>query len=618
MEMNWSTVRGRGRASRIAQRGDIRGGVSSRLNLDAGQVETRRGQNFNGRSNSRFGFPGGRGRESRGQMSRGGPRQAPGGAARRQGQGQGSRGPQQPAIGGVHGPQGLVTFAVIAQLASSLKTLQDGLSAIGQQFNSLTRNQPWTGLMNNNGPTVSNGPNNNNGPLVDNGPMTDNGPRNPGIHHDNRSGNLDFSNLCKTTFRYVQVSHHMENWQNVPASIGRNIGTLISNIKPPMPCSELTDKLTAIGVDFGNKIAETVKSHLQTVKVNVESSLLRLDNQDADKAHAIVKKQLNYKLGRKMAARDQERWLSEARGLTDVQQSTGNVNQPPQPILGTQVPSQPIQGSQVSKTTSNVSHATAVSGSTPSKKREADNSPQPGKSKQPGKSHSNEPDSSSSDDEMQSNEMQSDEGGTTDIEEYSDLDVTMISKPTMQTRSNCASPNVTVHSKDYNKSYFTTKISVKPSCRVLVVGDSQLQNLVLPEHFQIDSFRGGKFPHITDAVKGLELPDQVEDIVVAAGINHRDVNLDKETMPTLTTCIAALRRTGRRIHFLEVSIPNSFSEVQRGRMEAVNEYVRSRPMDLRYIGACPREKVTTGADGLHYGKTTLAIIAGKITDHFLN
>src|SRR3989441_407832 len=291
MEMNWSTVRGRGRASRIAQRGDIRGGVSSRLNLDAGQVEARRGQSFNGRSNSRrIGFPGGRGRESRGQMSRGGPRQAQGGAARqpgRQRQGQGSRGPQQPATGGVHGPQGLVTFAVIAQLASSLKTLQDGLSAIGQQFNALTRNQPWTGSMNNNGPTCSNGPNNNNGPLVDNGSMTDNGSRNPGIDHDNRSGNLDFSNLCKTTFRYVQVSHHMKNWQNVPASIGKNIGTLISNIKPPIPCSELTDKLTAIGIDFGNKIAETVKSHLQTVKANVESSLLRLDNQGADKSQAV-------------------------------------------------------------------------------------------------------------------------------------------------------------------------------------------------------------------------------------------------------------------------------------------------------------------------------------------
>src|SRR4051812_41360752 len=242
MEMNWSTVRGRGRASRIAQRGDIRGGVSSRLNLDAGQVETRRGQNFNGRSNSRgIGFPGGRERVPRGQMSRGGPRRASGGAARQhgrqgQGQGQGPRGPQQPANEGVHGPQGLVTFAVIAQLASSLKTLQDGLNAIGQQVNALTRNQPWTGLKNNNGTTVSNGPSNNNGPLVDNGPMNDNGSRNPGIDHDNRSGNLDFSNLCKTTFRYVQVSHHMENWQNVPASIGKNISTLISNIKPPMPC----------------------------------------------------------------------------------------------------------------------------------------------------------------------------------------------------------------------------------------------------------------------------------------------------------------------------------------------------------------------------------------------
>jgi hypothetical protein len=153
---------------------------------------------------------------------------------------------------------------------------------------------------------------------------------------------------------------------------------------------------------------------------------------------------------------------------------------------------------------------------------------------------------------------------------------------------------------------------------VLVVGDSQLQHLKLPEQFQIESFRGAKYPHITDAVKDLELPDQVEDVVIAAGINDRDAVLEKETIPTLNTCIAALRRTNRRLHFLEVSIPNSFTELQRSRMEDLNKYARDRSQDWRYIGACPREKVTTGADGLHYGQTTLKIISDKITKHFLN
>src|SRR6267154_169372 len=461
MEMNWSTVRGRGRASRIAQRGNIRHGVSSRLNLDAGQGENRRGHHFNGRSRSRgIGFPEGRGQQPRGQVSRGGtgqPPRAP--AGQHGGQGQGSRGPQYPGTGDAQGPQGLLTFAVIAQLASSLKTLQEGLNAIGQQFNALTNNQQPTGRTDTNGPKVDNGPVGSKGPLIDNGPKINNRARNSGIEQENRSGNLDFSDLCKTTFRYVQISHHLENWQNVPASIGKNIGSLISNIKPPMPSNELTDKLTAIGVDFGNKIAETVKSHLQTVKVNVESSLLRLDNQYADKAHAIVKKQLDYKLGRKMTAKNQERWLSEARGLADVQQVSNNATEP-------------IQGPQVSKTTSNISLASAVSGNTPSKKRKLGKSPQQGTSRAT--------DSCSSDD------MQSDGGCSTDIDEYSDPHVTVVRKPSMQTRSTDKSCNVTVHSKTGNKTYFTTKISVKPSCKILVVRDSQLQHLELPGHFQIE------------------------------------------------------------------------------------------------------------------------------------
>src|SRR6267154_6230724 len=180
--------------------------------------------------------------------------------------------------------------------------------------------------MDTNGPKVDNGPVGSKGPLIDNGPKINNRARNSGIEQENRSGNLDFSELCKTTFRYVQISHHLENWQNVPASIGKNIGSLISNIKPPMPSNELADKLTAIGLDFGNKIAETVKSHMQTVKVNVESGLLGLDNEDVDRAHTIVKKQLDYKLGRKMTGKNQEQWLTEAKGLVNVEKSTNDVS----------------------------------------------------------------------------------------------------------------------------------------------------------------------------------------------------------------------------------------------------------------------------------------------------
>src|SRR4051812_33910347 len=109
------------------------------------------------------------------------------------------------------------TTGIAAQLALSLKALQDGLNAIQQQFNAMTKNeQPTT---NQTGPRAA----------------TDNGHSNSGIEQPSRSGNIDFFTLCKTTFRYVQICHHMENWHNFLENIGKSINPLITNKKPPMP-----------------------------------------------------------------------------------------------------------------------------------------------------------------------------------------------------------------------------------------------------------------------------------------------------------------------------------------------------------------------------------------------
>jgi len=315
MENNWSTVRGQGRASRIAQRGRVRGGVSSRLDPDVNQGDNRGGRSYRGGSGRQGrGFPGGlptflsflsnivpgqgsgepaqggrgatRGYGPRGPSSRRGPSQGWRGPPldqRRPGwrrpaeQDQGSerrpRGPEPRPTGSEPRPTGpeprstgpeprptgpearptgpwnrtlqdQPTTGIVAQLASSLKALQDGLNAIQQQFNAFTSNQKET-----TNPTGQR-------------TTTDNRQQDPSGEESTRSGNTDFSQLCKTTFRYVQICHHMENWQNLPNSIGKNINTLIHNIKPPMPSCDLTDKLTAIGLDFGHKIAEAVKSHL--------------------------------------------------------------------------------------------------------------------------------------------------------------------------------------------------------------------------------------------------------------------------------------------------------------------------------------------------------------------
>ena len=145
-----------------------------------------------------------------------------------------------------------------------------------------------------------------------------------------------------------------------------------------------------------------------------------------------------------------------------------------------------------------------------------------------------------------------------------------------------------------------------------------MARLKLPEGYQVESFRGARFPALTEVVKNLDLPDEVTDIVIAAGINDRDADPEREPFPTVATCIAALRKTARQIHYLEVSIPNSFIEKQRGNVERLNDYMKSRSRDIGIIEACQGHKVKTLSDGLHYTDSTLSDISGKISNYFLN
>jgi hypothetical protein len=157
---------------------------------------------------------------------------------------------------------------------------------------------------------------------------------------------------------------------------------------------------------------------------------------------------------------------------------------------------------------------------------------------------------------------------------------------------------------------------VEKGVRVLIIGDSEVQNLSnLPNAFQIESFRGARFPWLTDVVKELELPDSVEHIILSAGINHRDQDFRKVVVPQFDTCVDALLQTGRKIHFLGVDVPISFTEEQDSVMTELN--LRAHRKLKHYI---PPEvdRVRTIADGLHYNEGTLSNITDRILSHFEN
>ena len=83
---------------------------------------------------------------------------------------------------------------------------------------------------------------------------------------------------------------------------------------------------------------------------------------------------------------------------------------------------------------------------------------------------------------------------------------------------------------EYHKS--DTRLYDLDNCNVLVIGDSNLRFMGgLPTTYQVAVMPGARFMHITEVVKALPKSSTFEHIVVAAGINHRDRDYNKETLP---------------------------------------------------------------------------------------
>lgn len=415
------------------------------------------------------------------------------------------------------------------------------------------------------------------------------------------SSNAQFGKLVKTTYRYVQVNHHKGNWSQVPKGMVSSINKVVSNIKPPMPAPGLSDELLALGLEFGEKIALCVRKHLSNCKDVIAQELRTLDSTDVDRAIQVAGRQLEAKLGKKIDATSRQTWLTEARNLTSSRREEGGLDsatggaewtsdasaprtRDPQPHTST-VPSVQ-EGGKCTRGKLCITVDSRVPIETPSKKRRL---------------------ATYKGNFDLGHDMLSDEEA---------LGVTPLQQEHHDYRLTPPRPNVSVHSKVNGR--FNANIHVNNKCSIFVIGDSNLQRLKgMPDHFQVESFRGAKFSHLTEVIDNLSLPDNVTDIVVAAGINHRDATcLETEVLPSLHTLLATLRRTRRKISFLLVSIPEHFSEKQHRILTGLNSYIRGGDTEIGWINSLPDMEVETISDGIHYNQATLDKLSTKLISKF--
>jgi hypothetical protein len=73
----------------------------------------------------------------------------------------------------------------------------------------------------------------------------------------------DFGKLYRALCRFVQLNHHIGNWERLPRSLQTQLDGLIDYIRPPGTDDDLLGELMFLGCNFGASLSATVRAFLQ-------------------------------------------------------------------------------------------------------------------------------------------------------------------------------------------------------------------------------------------------------------------------------------------------------------------------------------------------------------------
>jgi len=106
------------------------------------------------------------------------------------------------------------------------------------------------------------------------------------------SKNPNFAELVKTLHRWVQLKHHLHNWEQTPKSIIVKTKLITDNIKLPCPDMQFSTTLNSLATHFNENLTKTCIDHLKSNLQKVEDRLITLSPIDLKKAISFAKKQI--------------------------------------------------------------------------------------------------------------------------------------------------------------------------------------------------------------------------------------------------------------------------------------------------------------------------------------
>lgn len=413
------------------------------------------------------------------------------------------------------------------------------------------------------------------------GPAVQTGPRN-----SDTSDNNDFACVWKCLYRQVQLQHHAGNWKQLPESLTKRLNKFANDINPPMPDSGLRAKVNAATEAFGQRICSIVGEHLDAkLSVNeVEASTLD-NNRDVDKAKTVADKHLTCRLGRRIND------VHKKSLLDDAVRKIGTSRQPPAAAAT------PDADGFVAVAPGKVRSDGLLSAvRTPGKRR-----------------HLSSPSSVACRNRFAAlaTEMDDEPGPV----EQSPVVQTPVKKS--RTDGRRTPKGVVKHHDSTAKASWT--LEPCEGTKVLVIGDSNLRKADATGDatagWEIHSFSGAKFKHVSLLVEQMRCPTSLEHVIVQVGVNHRDDALDATTQD-LYRLEKALETLGCNFSFAGVSVPATLELSAKCTVRRINQNLNLGA--LKFIPALREDEVGISPGdgfGIHHDDATVGKVIASMVAH---
>lgn len=115
------------------------------------------------------------------------------------------------------------------------------------------------------------------------------------------STNSDFHAMTKALYRAVQIRRHMENWQDLPRSINKNLEYLASLVRPTDPNESIRKDIQTIFERTGTDLKHRIQQHFEERLEANRSILIQLNPADKSTARDTVFNQIRQTTGRKLS-----------------------------------------------------------------------------------------------------------------------------------------------------------------------------------------------------------------------------------------------------------------------------------------------------------------------------